>query len=139
MSPQDPEYPYKARVRMWRDALLSGDYPQGQGYLRIERCVSDQDPTREWKYCCLGVATDVALKNGLTSFGFVDERGAQNPAGNSVLWPEVAEWYGFESSNPEVASGLTACSANDNSMWTFTMIAASLSIHYRLDEPEENE
>jgi hypothetical protein len=40
--------------KAWTDALRSGDYAQGQTYLRAGD-----------NYCCLGVACDVAIKGGL--------------------------------------------------------------------------
>jgi hypothetical protein len=44
---------------MWIEALLSGDYQQGQHYL----CQDNNDGSKSW--CCLGVLTDLAMKNGV--------------------------------------------------------------------------
>ena len=44
---------------MWIEALLSGDYQQGQHYL----CQDNDDGSKSW--CCLGVLTDLAMKNGV--------------------------------------------------------------------------
>lgn len=45
----------KDNIRLWVDALRSGQYVQGHGALRPE----------EGLYCCLGVACEVAGANGI--------------------------------------------------------------------------
>jgi hypothetical protein len=49
----------KERLRLWVSALRSGEYKQGSNRLRLE----DPD-TGEITWCCLGVACDIAQKNG---------------------------------------------------------------------------
>lgn len=44
---------------MWIEALLSDDYQQGQHHL----CQDNNDGSKSW--CCLGVLTDLAIKNGV--------------------------------------------------------------------------
>ena len=46
--------PNKENIQKWVDGLLSGEYEQGRGKLN-----------KDGKFCCLGVACEVAIKNGL--------------------------------------------------------------------------
>lgn len=48
----------KDKLKLWIDALRSGEYTQGQGNLAGK----DGEVV---KYCCLGVACEVAIKDGL--------------------------------------------------------------------------
>ena len=86
-------------------ALRSDDYKQGAGYLK-----------RGDEFCCLGVATDLAVKAGLGTWRELE--GMRNsefiPAGETVdpgqgecgLLPrEVARWLGIEETNPIVEVG----------------------------------
>ena len=45
---------------MWIEALLSDDYQQGKHNL----CQDNNDGSKSW--CCLGVLTDLAIKNGVS-------------------------------------------------------------------------
>jgi hypothetical protein len=69
----------KDRMRMWTRALKSGQYEQGKGFMR----------TSDNKYCCLGVAIDLALANGCK------KTGAEDWGKTSRLPDAVAEWYGL--------------------------------------------
>ena len=42
------------RMKLWVEALRSGEYQQGKTLLRVED-----------NFCCLGVACEVAIKNGV--------------------------------------------------------------------------
>lgn len=81
-------------VRLWLQALRSGEYQQGQSYLR-----------RDDKYCCLGVACEVAIAHGIPvkkveigrgiiSYVYDDADGS-----NQMLLRVVAEWLGFDTAN----------------------------------------
>lgn len=50
----------KENVRRWVDALRSGEYKQGNGALCIYNPRAD-----EFRFCCLGVATQEAIKAGV--------------------------------------------------------------------------
>lgn len=78
--------------KLWIDALLSGEYKQGQGYLHQ---IEDDMP----KFCCLGVLTDLAIKNGVSIE--IGENGLVTTFdGASESLPEsVIEWSGISSSN----------------------------------------
>jgi len=79
--------------RLWVEALRSGDYQQGQGALST--LSSDGGGTR---FCCLGVACEVAIANGVP----VEKK--STPSGSfssynahvSFLPPAVAEWLGID-------------------------------------------
>lgn len=82
----------KERVRLLVDALRSGRYQQFSGALR------SPDGRR---YCCLGVATKVALDAGL-EIGPDDKTDHFEPwhQAYQVMCPAVADWYGFRDGNP---------------------------------------
>lgn len=46
---------------LWLEALTSGEYEQGKGYLRI------QGEEGKDSFCCLGVLCDLAEKEGITT------------------------------------------------------------------------
>lgn len=98
----------KERVQLLVDALRSGEFEQGKGALRIH-APGAQTPTY---YCCLGVATEVALRNGFKYFPEAqsDSEGSF-PEGQfdsvwdassaaQVLHAQVRDWYGFSTKSP---------------------------------------
>ena len=104
----------------WVAALRSGEYQQGQNVLR----------TKDDKFCCLGVLTDLCVKAGklpegeLSTEGFYhytngEDRGEQG----SVLPSPVADWAKIGSINPVSESkGQTLAVLNDGGL-TFGEIA----------------
>lgn len=116
------------RVELFLTALESGDYTQCKGSLRA---ASLFEPHKPWRHCALGVATDVALENGLMealSGGEVPEAVIESRLFDSGSLDEtVLNWYGFDSSDPWLARAdegelRTVSSLNDNG-WTFWDIA----------------
>jgi hypothetical protein len=116
----------KERVQLLVDALRSGRYKQGRGKLRT--------PDERY-YCCLGVATKIALDAGLE----VEEIPATGDPLHGQPWrqayqvmcPTVADWYGFDNGNPGL-NGITPAGAtiieqasrwNDDYGADFTQIA----------------
>ena len=91
------------RMKLWTAALRSGEYEQAKGYLK-----SDDG------YCCLGVACEVAVKNGL-DIETDPESGYKSKTSfskedyweNSCLPREVMEWYGLDKTNPTVVYEVT--------------------------------
>jgi hypothetical protein len=73
--------PNKANLRRWVAALRSGAYQQGQSFMR----------TKDNKYCCLGVAMDLALANGVVCDNI-------DWGKTSVTPKEVNDWFGTERS-----------------------------------------
>lgn len=123
---------HQERLLKWVEALESGKYQQGQGNLLMVESWND-DGSRSESYCCLGVATRVAVENGLDLAGALlaldasrnahdpDPVGRQyairhdeiltvtNDVSDRRLYPEafpypyVLEWYGLQLQNPIVA------------------------------------
>lgn len=92
----------KARVRLLVDALRSGEFTQGHGYLN-----------RRGKQCCLGVGCIIALRNDAeVSASQADEPnetvsyydrtkfGRYEDLSDTHLPIVVRDWYGFDSHNP---------------------------------------
>lgn len=127
---------------LWLEALRSGDYTQGKGYLHTE-----QDEYAE--FCCLGVLCDVAIKSGLqidvlrveginpVKYGATEEM--------MLTPPEVANWAGISSNpdlvtdiaNPEYEPGsdwedeffiLDIAELNDTNGYTFEQIADLIEV-----------
>lgn len=109
--------PNKANLRRWVQALRSGAYEQGKIFMRKDN-----------KYCCLGVAMDLAIANGVVC----------NPDwGKTSITPAAVEkWFGTNL-NREVrlASGGINNPANLNDNGTsFTDIADAIERTYNLLE-----
>lgn len=118
------------RVTLWVEALESGEFTQARGGIRLP--VSESDETDGFTYCCLGVATEVALRNGLDA--------ARDIWGQGVLAEEVQAWYGFGDNDPwvdttELLTGVRASIANDEREWSFARIAAGIRKMYLEPRP----
>ena len=106
----------RERVELLCQALESGEFRQAPGALRVQETRSSP-----MGYCCLGVATEVALRNGLQLRGTFAGSDVWNHDLGEVLHPEVRDWYGFQYDDPEiivvdsdgVRNYLTATEAND--------------------------
>jgi hypothetical protein len=138
------------RLRLFTAALRSGEFEQGIGYL----CVLDK-----WgkpKFCCLGVATEVAIANGLD----VEMTKDDNIAGGyrSYRWTEPARrevdegilieygllpepvrlYYGLPSRNPELrhqGRPFEASNLNDEERLPFAEIADLFEATYLSGRP----
>jgi len=74
------------KMRMWVAALRSGKYFQGTGALN-----------RGDEYCCLGVACEVAMANGLPVTKDRNVNGEIGYDGQTAFLPEVVkEWFGMK-------------------------------------------
>ena len=110
----------KDRVELLCQALESERYVQCRNRLRMD--VLSVGSKVKFTYCALGVAIDVAVKNGL-------QVTARNPEDwyhdhSSLPW-EVRIWYGFENSNPDITLDdldTAIASANDDGVdfWTIS-------------------
>ena len=87
----------RERVELLCQALESGEFRQAPGALRVQETRSSP-----MGYCCLGVATEVALRNGLQIQGTFAGSDVWNHDLGEVLHPEVRDWYGFEYEDPEI-------------------------------------
>jgi hypothetical protein len=119
----------KDRVELLCQALESERYVQCRNKLRQPLLSLDQ----RWSYCALGVAIDVAVKNGL-QIGPIRLENWYHDHG-SLPW-EVVRWYGFGDSNPDILIDdfeTAIASANDDSadFWT---ISQAIRARYLKDE-----
>lgn len=115
--------------KMWIDALRSDNYDQTQSHL----CEMDINGVSRW--CCLGVLTDLAIKNGVD---IKSERSAHFEniiifdKSSEILSPLVMEWAGMETSCGEYNRGHFASSLvedNDNGQ-SFKEIADTIEMYF---------
>lgn len=109
----------RERVKLLVDALRSGEYEQCQGAL--VRTAKDGSKS----YCCLGVATVVALKNGVPSYFKVED---YERRGFTVMPYQVSAWCGFPEDNPWLVTApsgqrASAVHLNDCERYPFDQIA----------------
>lgn len=117
-------------------ALRSGDYTQGNGALH-----SLNAQTGAHTYCCLGVATELAVDAGILSPG-LQQRGSSFhylagpcPLGDSNTFPPqvVWDWLGLETPDPVFTiDGLPwkASELNDDLGFTFAEVADLIEAQY---------
>jgi hypothetical protein len=127
--------PNKDALRKWVAKLRDPNSKQMIGTLGIAN----------GERCCLGVACDVAVENGIIS--------APTPREDSVLYYgseeavsvlpyEVSEWLGVEIdpilgyADSEEKIPQRATPLNDNHGWTFPMIADAIEEMYNLREKD---
>ena len=76
-----------ANRKLWTDALRSNEYEQGDSYLH-----------QGSKFCCLGVACDIALKSGLeldSGASSIDDDVVTYGGADAILPSEVRAWLGL--------------------------------------------
>lgn len=95
-------------INKWKDALTSGEYKQGKGYLKSE-------VNGETVYCCLGVLADLRAKDTGSSF----EDCMHSLMQSCFLSNDVANWAGINYQQPQLAD------ENDNGR-SFEFIASNL-------------
>lgn len=96
-TPMTPTEPNQERIRRFVAALRSGKLAQTTG--RLHRL---NYPGQKEGFCCLGVACEVAIEDGLeldtaTSGGVVQYGGSRQ---SGYLPTEVMNWYGFDTRDP---------------------------------------
>lgn len=131
--------PNKENIRLWVDALRSGEYEQTSHKLAKRDYLGDGKFGDKIKYCCLGVVCEVAIKNGVE----VDRKEVgghiQFDNHGAMLPRSVAVWLGFEAiehGDPVISvDGIRATTANDTHGWTFERIAEALEERYLADVP----
>lgn len=114
----------KQRLQLGLEALRSGEFKQCTGQLRSASLDISGDGKHEVRYCCLGVLTEVAVRNGLafdTEVCVTCGIPADSVIGKhancigqftSSLWEvtgevlpkAVMDWYGIVDSDPIIAS-----------------------------------
>lgn len=105
----------------WLNALRNGEYTQGRYQLRDDNN----------NFCCLGVLTDLYLKEtnqewieGEEQFAYLAPSQGGNNGG--VLIQEVIEWAGLKLANPELTTKNTEVvisDLNDYYNYSFDQIA----------------
>lgn len=128
--------PDKENIAKWVRALRSGDYQQGRGALISY--TNYQTLAQETRHCCLGVATEEAIKAGVElrreGQGYTWDDGTGNGATQAGLLPTpVAQWLGITEINP-LLGGHAATSLNDISHLSFDDIADEIVDQYDIEE-----
>lgn len=135
----------KERVRLLVDALRSEEYAQGENRLHRVRRIGEQ---AEHTWCCLGVASDVACKNGLEISRVIrpdslgDEKEVFDGHPDDYLCKKVQQWFGFDYNDPHLLIAdyseeeNTAATLNDTGQ-DFAFIANAFERTY-LKEEESN-
>lgn len=152
----------RENMRTWVAALRSGVFQQGKNVLRAAEFAHDAEGkttgVKGYKFCCLGVAAEVASISGLdlrskllpishdTAVTFKSayfQEGDEGVAENSHLPRRVKEWLGLENNNPvvfetaEPLCHIEATNANDGKEWDFNRIADELEYTYMLQFTDE--
>lgn len=132
--------PNKDALRKWVAKLRDPNSKQTVGYLG----------TADGRRCCLGVACDVAVENGVILAPYIPQ-GSPDPdlaifygsvGAASVLPYEVSEWLGVESDpilnyvDSEEKIPQRATLLNDSHGWTFPQIADAIEEMYNLREKD---
>lgn len=103
----------------WVDALRSGEYEQGQGCLHDSKYNS---------FCCLGVLTDLYIKEHGKEWHKLGRCTDLTFEGNGdTLSPSVMTWAGLSHHNPCIVDGDLA-TQNDNGM-SFDELAQLIEEH----------
>ena len=125
----------KENMRLFVEALLSGEYEQGRGRLKL---ITPEGV----KHCCLGVACEVALQNGVELEVETSSEGVVFFDQTSLYLPEaMREWLGL-SPGPKSYSLLlgannSAIRMNDTIGTSFEEIAIAIRNHYLLEDVED--
>lgn len=125
-----------ANIKKWHDALVSGKYDQTTGKLRDDHA----DDTDDKAYCCLGVACEAAILDGVAlEWAGAEYRLKQDvehldPEEGCTIWetelpPVVQAWLGVWDENPDLLTEegtKPAIVLNDTERWTFDQIAKAI-------------
>lgn len=111
----------------WLEALRSGEYEQGEGYLDV----LEADGTR--KFCCLGVLCDLAVKDGLEIEFTRTENGGTGFYGNageryseSAFLPKaVQDWAGVDSEGSIPGDGVDITNKSGDEVTENALIAVN--------------
>ncbi len=139
----------KKHMLLWVEALESGQYDQTTGYLHVIEPNGDA-ATIGW--CCMGVACDVAIREGAPIHRFEGDWTERFDDLDSYPPGRLHRWLGVDptddgdiivaDSDPDDwddspgQAPVRASVANDTRRWTFGEIAASLRGTYGLPPRE---
>lgn len=129
-------------MRKWVDALRSGEYTQWHGALCHISHGADGSKVRT--YCCLGVACELALADGVPLV-VQDRPWYRLYDGSSSSLPRpVARWLGMEDLSVQAGFDIplknldgtetVAIGVNDHEKLTFAQIADLIELTYLQDE-----
>lgn len=140
--------PNQERIALLVAALRSGEFEQTTSYLKRYASFNGPEEEPTARHCCLGVACEVAIANGLD----ISERQIRNSSGgasfgfSSTTLPfEVMRWYGFADRDPALLLDPPkkwwkiwrrkptlgkATGANDFLRWNFSQIADAFEWTY---------
>jgi hypothetical protein len=126
--------PNKDNIAKWAEALESGEYEQGR-----YRLASRDEESGIISYCCLGVACDVAMKNGVqmeVTETQVEGQIVLNYDGRrDSLPPAVRNWLGISDRDPAIGpAGERAAILNDKWQHGFPSIAHRIRETYLAGE-----
>lgn len=120
-------------MRTLVDALRSGEFTQAFFTLR-ESDDADQAENAKFRHCCLGVATELALRDGVeyvpkdqTCGCCTDHK--NDVWQNSVLPGVVRDWLGVQENNPFIGDA-RAATYNDNDGEDFEQISGRFEDTY---------
>lgn len=139
-------------MQLWHDALLSGNFKQGSGFLARRR-----PDDGAMHFCCLGVVCELAIADGVPVERMEKPATEECPAylsydgADSFLPRSVAEWLGVfhggssghgtydvpldqPPDDDGIFFGGTAMAANDGFKRSFKDIAAAIKHTYLRDE-----
>jgi hypothetical protein len=139
--------PNLKRIRLWYEALRSGDYKQGKETLAQ---VTVDNGVATWTHCCLGVATEVAVQDKavaslinsyIYSAGLPEGHPRREKSWSAMggLPNIVRQWYGLSIDSDEGGGGSDpflviddddhqrASNLNDNKGYTFNQIADAIA------------
>ena len=116
--------PNRENIRKWVEALRSGEYQQGTGYLQ-----------RDGQFCCLGVACELAGESKVQRLeaGTVDKVIYYGESGGEVsarlLPPATRLWLGLTDRDVRLSNNPGAATLNDSGH-TFAEIADAIEKEY---------
>jgi len=107
----------KENFQLWINALRSNKFKQGKGFLQVKDT-----------YCCLGVACEIAIANGvqLTKQLVPDTDHYMFGEEATHLPLKVQLWLGVNYNNVVLDDGVVATHVNDVEHWSFEQIANAL-------------
>lgn len=117
----------RQNMKLWIDALRSGNYEQCRNRLTIV------DDTGRESHCCLGVACEVAIANGSGTIKTTHTESAEYDGMGGILPDSVQNWLGLNNRNPTI-DGHTCSRWNDTFCASFNQIADALERTYLGDE-----
>jgi hypothetical protein len=117
----------KARLaKQWIEALESGRYNQARSYLTIRKA------NRHQSHCCLGVACNIAIQNGIKVKATIMDEGPDNDnhaisydGRSGDLPPSVRKAIGLRTSQG-MLEGNSLVDLNDDSRYRFKRIAKTI-------------